>query len=126
MRTIIVFLLLSGSAFANPDPAKGEAAALLAHCAACASNAGTLPERTPPGPVVASTWAEPGSLTWLPWPSPSPRIRLDGSLLSDPPAVYGPRIILRHYAKTPPFRGPIPRPGISGSGTRVSETRPKS
>jgi hypothetical protein len=41
------------------------------------------------GPKVFVLASTPGAASWLTFPPESPRRRLDGTLLSDPPTVYG-------------------------------------
>lgn len=50
------------------------------------------------GPVVATTGSRPGASPWD-WPKPRPARRLDGTLLTTPPTIYGlpPWWAFRHY-----------------------------
>jgi hypothetical protein len=101
----VLLLLLAAPGFGQPKPhtpqlTPAEAAAILAPHQYVAPPVCTRCD----GPYFAST----GAKGPLDWPEPAPARRLDGSLLTDPPAVYG--------AYLCPFTYPVPPVVVSQSG----------
>lgn len=68
-----------------------QAAAVLRACTVCLANRANWPAPMPDGPlwITVGHPGDAGAASWLPWPKPSPRTRLDGTPLSQPPQVYG-------------------------------------
>lgn len=90
---VVLFLLphpaaAQGITWTGPRLTPAEAAAVLANCGSCLSNVAARPA-LPEGPRVVVVGSRPGALGWLDFPPERPARRLDGTLLSDPPAVYG-------------------------------------
>lgn len=93
LLAFLVTLLFAATAHCQvrwdgPRQTPTELAAVLRDCSVCLSNVAKWPAPMPEEPTVLVV-GRPGAASWLNFPAPSPRIRLDGSPVWLPPTVYG-------------------------------------